>query len=397
MGHRFAVLALLLAASLAAPQVSVVAPGAQPPSTRGSDASYGPPRFADIETINFAIDGYQRTQVLTEGLVDNLVSGQYWTVRQGGSSLLLIAGRGLDPSALDRAISTGARMEVRGVVRKIRKKEYVKGVDLDLIEDPSLPPMPAPAFDQGWPRISITALAIRERVGSDGGRREGAAPGIARQVIEGGSLYAGKKIRIVGQFRGRNLFKVLQETSASGKEDWVLKDGETALWVTGKPPKGQGWAFDPTYKGDMGKWVEVEGKPELVNGILYFRASLVIPAKAPVVEVEKDDDGFSGLGSSPLDSSSSSNIARGDFAGKEQAGRLAFLRLAHGLLKHLDTGDPTLDLVGLCGTEADLVTDRDPSLGDLAGHHRSPAGDGEGILDEEFKPRADRWGIGRSQ
>ena len=289
MGHRFTVLALLLlAAPLAVSQVTVVGPGPQPTGTGGSNASYGPPRFADIETINFAIDGYQRAQVLTEGQVDNLVAGQYWTIRQGSSSLLLIAGRGLDPSTLDRAISTGARMEVRGVVRKIRKKEYVKGVDLDLIEDPSLPPMPAPAFDQGWPRISITALAIRERVGSDGGRREGAAPGIARQVIEGGSLYAGKKIRIIGQFRGRNFFKDLPEQSARGKEDWVLKDGDTPLWVTGKGPKGQGWAFDPSYKGDMGKWVEVEGKPELVNGVLYLRASLVIPAKAPIVEVEKD-------------------------------------------------------------------------------------------------------------
>lgn len=286
MGLRITILTLLLAPALASPQVSVGGPGRPSPGASASDSSYGPPRLADIETITFALDGYQRTHVITEGQVEVLASGQYWTLRQGSASLLLIAGHKLDMGALDRALSTGGRMEIRGIVRKIRAKEYVKGVDLDLIEDPSLPPMPAPAFDQGWPRISITALAIRERAGSDGGRREGAAPGFARQVIEEGSASAGRRIRIIGQFRGRNFFSDLPANSVRNKEDWVLKDGETAIWVTGKPPRGQGWSLDPMYKGDMSKWLEVEGKPELVNGILYLRASLVIPAKAPVVEKE---------------------------------------------------------------------------------------------------------------
>ncbi len=286
MSGRIAV-ALLLTATLAESQVTLAPPGQNQKTSqanRDGDGAYGPPRPADLETITFAIDGYQRTHVITDGQVEIFVQGQYWKLRQSGVALLLIPGRNLDMRALERATESGGRTEVRGIVRRIRPKEYLKGVDLDLVEDPTLPPLPSPSSDPGLPRVSITALAIRERIGSDGGRREGAAPGFARQVIEEGSTYAGKKVRMIGQFRGKNFFGDLPATSARSKEDWVLKDGETAFWVTGKGPKGQGWALDPTYEGDMSKWVEVEGKPEVINGVLYFHASLVIPAKAPIVE-----------------------------------------------------------------------------------------------------------------
>ena len=262
-------------------QVTVTAPGHQPPGSRGSEASYGPPRVADIETINFAIDGYQRTQVLTEGQIDVLVSGQYWTVRQGSTSLLLLAGHSLKTDALDRGTGTGARMEVRGVVRRLRAKEYVKGVDLDLLEDPALPPLPAPALEQGWPRISITALAIRERVGAGGAVLERTNPGLGRQILDEPSAFSGKTARIYGQFRGRNLFSDLPANSARSKDDWVLKDGDTAMWVTGKTPQGEGWKLDLDYKGDSKNWLEVEGKPEVVNGIVYLKASHVMMSKAP--------------------------------------------------------------------------------------------------------------------
>ena len=262
-------------------QVTVTAPGHQPPGARVPEPGYGPPRVVDIETINFAIDGYQRTQVLTEGQIEVLAHGQYWTLRQGTSSLLLLAGNSLNTDALERGVGTGARMEVRGVVRRLRAKEYVKGVDLDLIEDPTLPVLPAPAFDQGWPRISITALAIRERVGAGAAVRESKSPGLGRQILDEPSVFSGKTARIYGQFRGRNRFSDLPANSARSKDDWVLKDGDTAMWVLGKTPKGEGWKLDLDYKGDTKNWLEVEGKPEVANGIVYLKASRVMMSKAP--------------------------------------------------------------------------------------------------------------------
>ena len=61
----------------------------------------------------------------------------------------------------------------------------------------------------------------------------------------------------------------------------MLKDGDTAMWVMGKTPRGEGWKLDLDYKGDTKNWLEVEGKPEVVNGIVYLKASHVMMSKAP--------------------------------------------------------------------------------------------------------------------
>ena len=284
MSLQFKVLAALVAPSVCFwqdTQVTVTAPGAQPPGRTGSEASYGVPRVVDIDTLNFAIDSYQRTQVIVEGEIDVLVQGQYWTIRQGSASLLVLAGRDLNRDVLERSAGTGARMEIRGVVRRIRPKEYVRGVDLDALEDPTLPTLPPPGSDQGWPRNSLTAISIRERAGQGRAKPETTTAGFAARILEEPSAYSGKKARILGQFRGRNLFGDLPASSARGKDDWVLKDGDTAMWVEGKAPKGQGWKLDLDYKGDTKNWLEVEGKPEVVGGIVYLKASFVTMSKPP--------------------------------------------------------------------------------------------------------------------
>ena len=281
-----AIIALLLLPHLGQAQVTIVTPGAQPPgqASRPSEANYGPPRVVDLDNIVLG-DGYQRAHVITEGEVSPFQQGQYWTLRQGTSTVLIIPGRDFDASELDKVVGV-KRIEVRGIVRLIRQKEYVgpTGVDLDLIEDPLLPPMPPPRFEQGWPRISITAFAIRDRTSPETGRRKETSGGIGRQILDEPSVYSGKTARIYGQFRGRNLFADLPANSARGKEDWVLKDGDTAMWVMGKAPKGQGWKLDLDYKGDSKNWLEVEGKPEVMNGIVYLKASRVLMSKGPVSE-----------------------------------------------------------------------------------------------------------------
>ncbi|MEO8499502.1 MAG: hypothetical protein ABI565_01205 [Vicinamibacteria bacterium] len=272
--------ALLLASPAGHAQVTIVAPGStQGQPTRQSDANYGPPRVADLEAILIS-DGYQRSHVITECEVSPFQSGQYWTCGRAGANVLIIPGRQFDASELDQVV--GKRTEVRGIVRLIRKKEYVgiPPMDLDLIEDPILPPLPPPKFDQGWPRISITVFAIRDRTNPESMRPKEIGGGLSRQILDEPSAYSGKTTKILGQFRGRNLFGDLPAGSARGKDDWVLKDGDTAIWVMGKAPKGDGWKLDLDYKGDSKTWLEVEGKPEVMNGVVYLKASRVIPSKA---------------------------------------------------------------------------------------------------------------------
>mgnify|MGYP000325742866 CR=1 FL=1 len=274
-------LALLLQAMSTPAQVTVLGPGVNPQgASRPSDANYGPPRLVELDALVLG-DGYQRAHVITEGEVSQFESGRYWTLGHSTTRLLLIPGRDFDPSELDRVI--GRRTEVRGVVRLIREKQYVgpTGQDLDLIEDPLLPPLPAPQFERGWPRISITVFSIRDRTSPEFTRPKEIGGGVGWQILQEPAAYLGKKTRIFGQFRGRNLFGDLPAASARGKDDWVLMDGDTAIWVMGKAPKGDGWKLDPDYKGDSKSWLEVEGKAEVVNGIVYLKAASVMMSRPP--------------------------------------------------------------------------------------------------------------------
>lgn len=278
--RRCAFLIAVLSLSRPVPaQVTVVAPGSsQGQAARPSNANYGPPQVIDLDALNSMPESYQRAHVIVEGEFSQIVAG-HWVLRRAGTSVLLIPGREFDPGEFSQA--AGKRMEVRGIVRLLRKKQYVGNppTDLDLIEDPMLPPMPAPAVE--FPRASLTVLAARDRSSPDLSLPQETGGEIPRRILEEPAAYLGKTTKIVGQFRGRNLFGDLPEKSARNSQDWVLKDGDTAIWVTGKAPRGDGWKLDLEYKGDSKTWLEVTGKPEVVNGIVYLKASRVIPTKAP--------------------------------------------------------------------------------------------------------------------
>jgi len=96
----------------------------------------------------------------------------------------------------------------------------------------------------------------------------------------------GKTVRVVGKFRGRNLYGDLPSRSQKARSDWVIKDDLYAAWVTGKKPKGSGWELDPTLKRDTGKWILVVGRVETVAGITYLRAMQVELTTAPTPTAE---------------------------------------------------------------------------------------------------------------
>jgi hypothetical protein len=97
---------------------------------------------------------------------------------------------------------------------------------------------------------------------------------------------AKETITVVGQFRGKNLFGDLDAATAPA-EAWVLKDGDAAVWVVGKAPKGKGWSLDPESKSDTRKWLEVSGKLERKGDVLMIRARQVtLIAKPAPAETE---------------------------------------------------------------------------------------------------------------
>jgi hypothetical protein len=91
----------------------------------------------------------------------------------------------------------------------------------------------------------------------------------------------GKTVRVVGQFRGRNLFGDLPPSSERSRSDWVIKDDVYSVWVTAKKPRGSGWELDAGLKRDTGKWLEVVGRVETHGNVVYLRALKVTPGVAP--------------------------------------------------------------------------------------------------------------------
>jgi hypothetical protein len=96
----------------------------------------------------------------------------------------------------------------------------------------------------------------------------------------------GQMIRVVGKFRGKNLYGDLPVSTQRTSSDWVIKDDLYAIWVTGKKPKGSGWELDASLKRDTGKWIEVIGKPETVRGVTYVKAVRIQLTTQPAAAVE---------------------------------------------------------------------------------------------------------------
>jgi hypothetical protein len=98
--------------------------------------------------------------------------------------------------------------------------------------------------------------------------------------------HEGKNVRVVGKFRGRNLYGDLPARSERSTGDWVIKDDLFAAWVTGRKPKGDGFELDAGLRRDTGKWLEVAGRVEVSRGVVYLRAQRVSLARPPTETAE---------------------------------------------------------------------------------------------------------------
>jgi hypothetical protein len=272
---------LLVALALVS-QAGPITPPSQPrdpDSARPQGGNYGEAQGAELASLDLAPEACHGNLVIVKGRLDLLEHGTYWALVDGHARALLLASFGMNGSDFDRMV--GAWVEVRGLCRAIRPKEYVNGVDLDTITFPDLPPLPAPRADR--PRVSITVFRLAD-AGGPGRAGPGAETAIIRTVLNDPSGFVGVNVRVIGLFRGRNLFGDLPADSQRSPADWVLKENDAALWITGKPPKGKGWSLDPDYKGDAVRWIAVEGKVEVVNGVAYLKASKLTLARDPKSE-----------------------------------------------------------------------------------------------------------------
>lgn len=95
--------------------------------------------------------------------------------------------------------------------------------------------------------------------------------------------YMDREVRVIGRFKGRNLYGELPFALGKSKWDFVIQSAEGAIWVTGIRPKGKGFDLDPSKRVDTGRWLEVKGVVKREGSTTYIDGMEVNEAK-PVEE-----------------------------------------------------------------------------------------------------------------
>jgi hypothetical protein len=93
--------------------------------------------------------------------------------------------------------------------------------------------------------------------------------------------YEGREVRVIGRFKGRNLYGDLPQALGKGKWDFVLQSADGAVWVTGMRPKGKGFDLDPGARVDTGRWLQVTGVVGQVGSLVYITATSLQAATEP--------------------------------------------------------------------------------------------------------------------
>jgi hypothetical protein len=97
--------------------------------------------------------------------------------------------------------------------------------------------------------------------------------------------YDGQSISVTGQFGGRNLFGDVPAAPAKDKYDFVLRNTEGAVWVTGLRPKGKGFDLNVDARVDTSHWLQVSGVLKRERGLVVLEATAIVPAQAPATRV----------------------------------------------------------------------------------------------------------------
>jgi hypothetical protein len=83
---------------------------------------------------------------------------------------------------------------------------------------------------------------------------------------------------LTGQFGGRNLFGDVPASPAKDKYDFVLRNTEGAVWVTGLRPKGKGFDLNVDARVDTSHWLQVSGVIKRDRALVVLEAKTISAA-----------------------------------------------------------------------------------------------------------------------
>jgi hypothetical protein len=179
------------------------------------------------------------------------------------------------PSPIDGPIE--ARASFWDVGRLQREDPRIVSLGLDRLLSAGL--------EGEWPRpgelvvLTVTdAMAVKPAEG---------APSL-RQIALDPSSYAGQKVKLTGQFRGRNLYGDLAQAPGLSQWDFVIRAADAAVWITGLRPRGKGFSLDIGARVDTGTWLEISGVVREGKGLVWIEGQQIAVTK-PTVETRNEE------------------------------------------------------------------------------------------------------------
>ena len=136
-----------------------------------------------------------------------------------------------------------------------------------------------------WPRpgevIALTvtdAMAVKPSEG---------APSL-REIALNPTPYVGQRVKVTGQFRGRNLYGDAPQGPGLSQWDFVLRSADAAVWITGLRPRGKGFSLDTGARVDTGTWLETTGIVRVGKGLVWIEGQQIALTK-PTLETRNEE------------------------------------------------------------------------------------------------------------
>jgi Big-like domain-containing protein len=134
--------------------------------------------------------------------------------------------------------------------------------------------------DEGeWPRPGqVVALVVTDAMSV----KPADDPPTLRMIALDPSRYVGQRVKITGQFRGRNLYGELPQAPGISQWDFVLHAADAAVWVTGLRPRGKEFNLDIDKRVDTGRWFEARGVVREGRGLVWIEGQQMATATPDV-------------------------------------------------------------------------------------------------------------------
>lgn len=102
-----------------------------------------------------------------------------------------------------------------------------------------------------------------------------------RAIVLAPDRYVEREVRVIGRFRGRNLYGDLPQPLNKDRWDFVIQSADAAIWVSGMRPRGKGFDLDPGARVDTGRWLDITGVVRRQGTLPWIEAGTIRAANAP--------------------------------------------------------------------------------------------------------------------